>query len=162
MILGPVLRFYPENSVAYKGLNSKIAIARFRSVIIENLNLEVLYPQVYANLKYLPIEGSIGKVDANLFKEMRNLNYPYFNITNLRGFFHKNGIEWMQNMDYYIQPFEPTVVNGKLSNETLRMLQYNLIMLEIGNHINNDMYPISYFPFYEYSFPEEDFCLYAK
>jgi hypothetical protein len=111
----------------------------------------------------LHLFGTIGKVLTDIFKDLTSLRYLQFRINNYRGFVHANGIEWMQYLNFYREPFEPelALVNESLSNETQYRLNAHSVFIVFFDENNIAEFPPRYFPLLFYEFPDEDFCLFA-
>ncbi len=164
---GPLLKFYKENSDAYSkldGLSSAISTLHLRSAVIENLDRELLHPHVYANTFQIKIECSIGKIEVDVFKELTALSELLMSLNNFRGFLHSNGIEWMQYLNYHVSPFEPEFyANLTITVASRDLIDKKRIWIQVECMANDlDLYPVSYFPFFGYQFPDEYFCLFAR
>jgi hypothetical protein len=160
------VRFYPENS-KYR-LNCNIKILRISSTTIEHQSREVLHPQVFSSTETIEIEGSIGKVELDVFGDLTSLKALIMMVYNLRGFIHTNGLEWMEYLNYYQESFYPKLrllENSTLSRDSTSKLDQNKVIvsvLSVTYTTSNSLLSSSYFPLANYSFPDEDFCLFAS
>ena len=154
-----ILTIYGENtfysrrrlnfsSERFDNLNSNIESV---TLIFPNVDLDFdfLHPSVFKSLNWIGADTAVNKIHPDLFLELKNVSYIYFNLEHMRNIFHKNGIEWLKNMNRDINcdlKNTSQVLNYVISNK-IKFIQHEL-----------DNRPLS--PRLRDVFPDEDFCLY--
>jgi hypothetical protein len=95
-VQGPALKFFPTSSqVDMSGtIINKQALS---TMAIEQLDATILHPQVFSSITSFYINNClIRRIQTDLFKNMHSFQFINFNLYNLKGFVHGNGIEWMR------------------------------------------------------------------
>ena len=154
-----ILQIYGENSLysrrrlkfsldRYDDLNSKIDTIK---IVYPNVDLDfnLLHPSVFKNLFEIGIETVVNKIHPYLFQELNNVTLINLNLENMRSLFHKNGIEWIKNMNKDI--------DCNLSNRS-EVFKYAVTKKVKFIQHGLDNRPLS--PPLRDVFPDEDFCLY--
>jgi hypothetical protein len=69
-------------------------------------------------------------------------------IHNMKGFIHKNGIEWMTYLNFYIKPFKliEMINTSALSSGFKHELTQTRVLVTIVFGKNSDYYSVAYFP----------------
>ena len=146
-IVNIVDTFYKKNVIRFSNetfddLNSKIFIVNLASVHSINLDLSIFHPSVFKNTTSINIDSdSLNSIDAEIFRHLKRLHILYIWSAILRKINHKQGIEWIRNMNYGL--------NVNLSNLTGRPFEINL-----QHPANNQGKRLTKI------FPNEDFCIY--
>jgi hypothetical protein len=166
LVEGQPIRFYSENSTLFNAsnINCVIRSLELNQTIIENFNKEILHPQLYGRLQTLSVSGAIGKIQTDIFKDLVELSFFQLAIYNLRGFLHTNGIEWTRYLNFYKSTrnlSDLVKMNNSANSEMDDYISNSLVTIVIDNRRNDDLYPIEYFPFIGYEFPDADFCIFA-
>ena len=143
--------FYSKRVLSFSNdtiidLNSTI---RELLLYIDNveLNIDILHPNVFKELYKIKISNNVKKIQTDLFIWLNNVYFIELKNAIIRSLMHKNGIEWIRNINKNI--------NCNLENPD-----------ELKNHYNNVKY--IYFDCLKSAvspplvdiFPDEDFCLY--
>ena len=110
---------------------------------IYNLKIErkLMHLNVFEQLQFMHIKGPLRKIETEVFKSLTNLWYIRMQIRNMKGFFQTQGIEWTKHLN--------------LNRTHYFHLEFNLDLY------STDSYPIEYFPFLRYTFPNEDLCIFS-
>lgn len=143
-----IIRISNETSFSFESNISNLAI--FTQDI--RLDLNFLNPLVFQNLKTIFIEGSIESIDGAIFKYLKNLFYVNFETNHFRKLIHRNGIEWIKQINNHIH------VNLSDSDDIIKYLnqanmEIKIIKLSCKQNKHEDRM--------SKVFPDEDFCLYA-
>ena len=135
-----------SNDTSNRELNSFIKRLFLRQMHI-NLDLNLLHPKVFQNLLRLSIGvGSLNSIDGEIFKHLKNLLsieiYPFI----LRKINHKQGINWIRQMNHGMY--------ANLSSLTPNDRSMNIIIMAPKDTFKR---------FYRIAkiFPNEDFCIYT-
>lgn len=120
-----------------------------------------LHSSVFRGLTVFEVEScSIQRIQTDVFRGLNELKNVYLMLINLRSFFHLNGIDWMYYLNVNYQTSNFYLAN---SPDALRRVLFLSVELWIQIHLNDhDLYPVEFFPYFEYRFPDEDFCLFAS
>jgi hypothetical protein len=160
---GKPIRFFTGNSTYNI---SGIQYVNFENLVVDNLDKEILHPQVYSLLNDLSITGAVKKIETDVFKEMNNLTTINFEIYDLKGFIHGNGIEWMNYLNYYtprvnISRFELTcdLECIRLFNSSALWISLEQLYFTITNKTAKGLYLTNIIP---YLFPDKDFCIFSN
>jgi hypothetical protein len=158
------IRFFSGNSFINK---SSFQSVTFYNLVADNLDKEILNPQVYSLLKKLTITGAVRKIETDVFKEMKNLEFIILTIyDDFKGFIHGNGIEWMNYVNYYTPRLNLSRHELECDLECLKLLNSSVSWIVLGmfsffRGISNVSF--SYFPSMRpYAFPDEDFCIFSN
>jgi hypothetical protein len=139
-------------------------------IVIEQLDLTVLHPQVFASLFMLSIYGcSIRHIQPDLFKNLPNLQTIILNLYNLKGFIHGNGIEWMRYLGSNSSTLTPEWLNSEIEStcdnacqKLLNSLFLFIFREEFDNGVDINNLPVANFQNLRYTFPDADFCTFAN
>ena len=138
-----------ENRTFDGGLNSKIEYLNIKKE--ENLNIDsnLLNPSVFRKLNIFQISGPVNTIDGKSFKALKNLKEIRFSKTDFRDMIHKNGIEWMRDLN--------SGLNVNLSDfEELKKNYHRKIRIDIGVYSYMSEIRLSKV------LPDRDFCLYEN
>lgn len=136
-----------SNETSFSSFNSYIPNLVILTQDIR-VNLNLLNPLVFQNLNTILIEGSIKSIDWEIFKSLKNLIDVNFETIHFRKLIHRNGIEWIKQINSHI--------HANLSNWDNISQYLNLsimITLSCSDYKHEDRM--------SKVFPDEDFCLYA-
>jgi hypothetical protein len=162
-INGKPIRFYTGNS-SYN--QSNIQTLYFNNLVVDNLDKEILHPQVYSSLNQIWITGSVKKIETDVFKELKNVRNIYFKINDFKGFIHGNGIEWMNYVNYYAPPFNMSRFELECGFECMELLSSSVTWIGLENTSVNRSNSFDSFPYFpnlkSYAFPEQDFCIFSN
>ncbi|CAF0896653.1 unnamed protein product [Brachionus calyciflorus] len=150
--------FYRKNYIQFKNESSKDPNLKsnIESLIlyqVENIliNLDLVNKYLFAETIDLLISGKINQIEANVFKELKNLRFLYLDMYFVKGLFHK-GLDWLNkiNNDLRIDPLNSTDINLNKDRIFHIKIAYDTEQSDSRLLNANDI------------FPEEDFCLYEK
>ena len=145
-----VLKF---SNMSFPNLNSKIKMIYLSEMENIDLDSSFLNKHVFQNIRELGISGQIKSIQVDIFKPFQKLKVVYFDTHDVRQFFHKNGIEWINNFngDINVNPSQLTF----MSNEEVKRNLFEFGIRLINRFkVDENMYYI------QSSYPDEDFCLY--
>ena len=140
-----LLKFSPER---YDYLNSKIHYIDINFPDVD-LDLNFLHPSVFQRLSTIAISNNVNRIHPDLFHVLDNVTDIFLPLEYLRSIMHKNGIQWIKNINKDINcdlNNISQVFNYALSNK-IKFIKHDL-----------DNRPLS--PIIRDVFPDEDFCLY--
>ena len=154
-----ILQIYGENtfysrralkfsSHRFDNLNSKIESLKLAFPNVD-LDFNILHPSVFGSLYEISIETAVNKIHPDLFIELNRVTLISLNLEHMRKIFHRNGIEWIKNMNKHIDCNLSNineVYNYALSNK-IKFIQHELD----NRHLSPRLRDV---------FPDEDFCLY--
>ena len=139
-----ILQFTNET---FTDLNSTINRLYMHQVRNINLDLNLLNPSVFENIKMISIvSGSLKSIDGTIFKTFKRLTTIEMEQSIFRKINHKQGIKWIKeinqdvNFDFY---------RGNATN--IEKLIKDIVLF---NNFNKPILSISKI------FPDQDFCLY--
>ena len=151
-LTGLIDTFYKTNVLSFSNetfptLNSKIIQLSLYRINSIKLDLNLVHRSVFNVTSVISINGgSLNSISEKIFRHMINLsNFKIYSRT-FRKINHKQGIEWIRQMNYDL--------NVNFSNLTIvedNKMKYKTIFL------NN--YDEKYIPMFK-TFPDEDFCVY--
>jgi hypothetical protein len=164
------LLYMDQKPIRFYGRNFSHSISSVRSVsflnfVADNLDKEILHPQVYSHLNSLAIDGNLKKIETEVFKEMKHLTNIYLLFYNLKTFIHGNGIEWMSYVNYYMPRVNISRFELECNFECLTNLSSNVSWIELQTYrsLTPNNKSFSYFPnLIPYAFPDEDFCIFSN
>ena len=140
-----------SNGTYNRALNSFIREIWLQKIQNINLDLSLLHPKVFENLSIITIgEGSLNSIDEGIFMYLKNLIGFNIHLIIIRKINHKQGIQWIRQMNYGI--------NVNLSNLAITDRPIEIILYEPLEVLQKSSY------FYQMSkvFPDKDFCIYAN
>lgn len=160
-IQGKMLQFDATNYSFLKEVRTNITTVILRYHYNLELSNKTIHPNVFGNITQLIIDiSSIRTIQTNLFKPFDQLRLISLHIINLRYFFHMNKIDWLC---YYNARPDNNKYFGLLTEEAAIHISQNHATLQIRNNLNDQsLYPVKFFPYLEYKYPNEDFCLFAS
>lgn len=148
-----------DSSHASSLLNSSIEAYFIRWGDRLNLNSRFLHPEVFRRLQTLDIEQSnVRSIQTDLFSNrFHELKTIRLQITNLKGLFHDTGgVAWVKYLKLHNDP-----VNLDHVFVVNEQFMQRCVFIWVSVKANSpQMYPIKLFPYMEYLFPNDDFCLY--
>jgi hypothetical protein len=103
------------------------------------LDTNLAHPLVFKQLELVLIEQSIAAIQTDLFKHFKFINMISFTLDNYKNFFHKIGIEW-----------------------TRSITALKRILIIFAWNSNDEITGNNWFNGLVYSFPDEDFCIFAR
>jgi hypothetical protein len=155
------IRFYPGNH--YYNFSSGIRSASFANLAADNLDKEILHPQVYSLLDHIIITGCVKKIETDVFKEMKNLQFMELSVYNLKGFIHGNGIEWMNYVNYYTSRLNTSRFELSCADKCLKLLNSFVFWIQLDITGDSNSSSLLYYPnMIPHAFPDEDFCLFSN
>jgi hypothetical protein len=167
VIQGKPVRFFTGNS-SYN-INSRIQEVHFNNIVTDYFDKEMLHPQVFSLSDSVFIIGSLKKIETDVFKELRHLQYISLHIYHFTSFIHGNGIEWMNYLNYYKPRLNMSIFELECDLECLLLLNSSVLLVDLGSIFSNDSkientnFSLSSFPYMiPYTFPNEDFCIFAN
>ena len=160
ILLGLVDSFYKKNTLTFHSqddddddddLNSRIYTVEMEKVENIDLNTNLLNPSVFRYITRINIYGSVNSIEKSLFRRFTHLREINFQVAYFRKFIHKNGIEWISeiNRDIYVDI-------GLWNSSQLDMYSSSVKFLTIAC---NTVLNLQEAPLFE-AFPDEDFCVY--
>ena len=103
-IIGLADTFYKRNILAFENrtfehLNS--TINQLFLIKIEHINIDsnLLNPSVFQDLNLISFSGAVNTIDGNSLNALKSLNQIYFSKNYYRDMIHKNGIEWIRDLN---------------------------------------------------------------
>jgi hypothetical protein len=147
---------------------------------IEQLDGSVLHPQVFAFLtKFVLYQSTVKRIQTDLFKDFTLLNFVDLELWNMKGFIHGNGIEWMRYLAQNSSPFNPNSFLGNICDFYCQSQLNSVVGVRLNVMFTADYlygyfkkqeqndgqladYPTSYFPNFQYTFPDTDFCIFSE
>lgn len=126
------------------------------------LDFNYISPAVFEMTIELSLQmTSVRSIDQYLFKDqLLNINLFEIWIINLKGLLHgPNGVSWISNIH---SNFTPLPISHQTRRTKPLMDQFinNGFQISFKVQTNSPLYPVQFFPFLEYQFPDEDICLY--
>lgn len=160
---GTSLSFLPDTNTTSNMVSSvgELHLSNDYKVV---LDVNYLEPRVFSQVKYLSILFcSVLSIQEDLFKNrFHNLHRIELALINSRGLFHsKKGVAWIKNIHYDIPPVDlSNGITPRLSN--LIEKRGFIVIFQTTHYFQEyfNLYPVSFFPYYNYRFPDEDFCLF--
>ena len=150
-IRGLVDTFYKRNILTienrlFNNLNSTIRKVYTK---IENINIDsnLLNPSVFQNLEEVYFYGSVNKIDGKSLNALNRLSLIEFTKYNYRDMIHKNGIEWIRdlNTDINVDFSDFNALRSSYANKMLISFEYYTFLPQVR---------------LSKLFPDEDFCIY--
>ncbi len=130
-----------EINDSFTDLNSTVQILDILDSEIDNLNTDLVYPEVFKKIENFAITGSqVSSIDDDFFINFPKLNIFELDISNFAEFL-KNGLRWMRHLNYEVK------VNLSDINDINKYKDRQLV-LELS-----DLSKV-------YDYPEKDFCLF--
>lgn len=142
-------------------INSSVKFLYIRYTYRLDLTNKTLHPNVYASsLQSFQIsQASIHYVHSEVFKSFTKLRSLDLSIINFRYFYHANQIYWMTYLNH--NP-NNTIYFLKNNTEAIDYVKSKAVTLSLYVHaIDNDLFPAEFFPYFDYQYTDEDFCLFA-
>jgi hypothetical protein len=103
------------------------------------LDTSLIHPLVFEQINSISIFRSIGSIQSDLFKQLKQIYGFQFKLDNFKNFFHKIGIEWTLSLQ---------------NNSQVYFLWYS-------KHVAS-CWPDAFWIYSSmYTFPDEDFCIFA-
>lgn len=160
-VFGQQIKFDAEQYPFLNKINSTIRYFYIRYAYKLDLNNNTLHPRVFNTLQYLQIsQTSIYSIQIDVFKDLTRLRTVNMLFINLRYFYHFNQITWMSYLNR-----KPDNAKHYLKNTTESIKYVNSTYVKLGLYthaVNNDLYPVEFFPYFDYRYPDEDFCLFVS
>ena len=99
-LLGLTETFYKKSTLKFSidvfyNLNSTIYQIVLEKVENINLDLTILNPSVFSELQEIQIIGAVKTIDKTIFTTLNQLNIINFSSAHFRKIVHKNGIDWI-------------------------------------------------------------------
>ena len=139
------LTFSPER---YEDMNAKIEQI---SIYINNfdLNFDLLHPSVFKSLRFIFLITKVNTIHQDLFLIFKNLSNILLKLEYTRSLMHKNGIEWIKNInkDVNCDLNNITQISEYVNNKSLKFIYHDAEYSPSSSHLRE-------------VFPDEDFCLY--
>lgn len=159
-IQGKMIHFDAKNYLFLEIVQTEIINVKLKYMYNLELSNRTIHPSVFGKMNQFSIEiSSIHTIQTNLFERMDQLRHISLHIINLRYFFHINQIDWLQ---FYNLKDDNIKYFGNSSDETVEYITDAFAVLHIQNNLNDHiLYPVRFFPYLEYKYPNEDFCLFA-
>ena len=139
-----ILRFSNET---FSDLNSIIYQVEF---FIENVNIDsqMFHPSVFEDVISIILKGSVNSIDPYVFKPLTQLLSVGFETAHFRKLIHKNGIEWIKQINNHIH-----VNLSDYDNITSYFYNYSkTLILSCEQYKHEERM--------SRVFPDEDFCIY--
>ena len=140
-----LLTFSPER---YEDMNAKIEEIQ---ILINNvdLNFDLLHPSVFKSLTFIFLITKVNTIHPDLFLTFKNLSYILLKLKYTRSLMHKNGIEWIKNInkDVNCDLNNITQISEYVNNKSLKFIHHDAEYSTSSSHLRE-------------VFPDEDFCLY--
>lgn len=159
-ILGAPIEF--DSKYSFLGqIDSQVYYYELRNSYRVDLSNKTLPVSLFQHLTEIRIQQcSVHTIQLDMFKDLNSVRKMKLMLINLRYFFHFNQIEWMQYLNVKNKMGNFYLAN---SSEQLDYIRSSLLTLEIVYHLNdNDLFSLEFFPYIEYQFQDEDFCLFAS
>lgn len=137
----------PGNDSIDETLNSNIDLIHFMRTENIELNLKLLNPSVFTELKSIVCHESVAKIDPKIFPHLLSLERIRFEGVYFRKLIHKQGIDWIKAINEDL--------NANYSD--LNEFESNLRDWLFGIRLR-----FSTLSTCEDTFPIEDFCLYRE
>lgn len=163
---------FMKNTEEPKNLNSSIKELIIQSVYRFELNAEFLDPDVFKELVKLTIvDSSVYKIQKDLFKDrFPSIKFISLKIKNLNGMVHgEAGVAWMKYLNLNRQPIDLSFNATYLTVSSDSAIQaaiseYDNYGIQVQFAPMSPRLPKNYsrklFPYSDYQFPNEDFCLF--
>lgn len=125
---------------------------------VENIDLDsnLLNPNVFEYLLDISVIGNLNKIQVDVFKSLRNLQYISLQLYYQREFFHRNGIEWIKFLNGDLNVSNLTIDFFRNSTRTVRKLIDRFFVINLYTILNYYEDTMTF----EKQYPDEDFCLY--
>jgi hypothetical protein len=89
---------------------------------------------VYRKLiSLLEIRGSLSDIELDVFKELTSIRTINLDLNNMKGFVHSRGIQWMSNINYFVQTVYFNQSSLFVENSTVKLTNQTISMLEKGS-----------------------------
>ena len=156
--------FLKSNSIRFIEPKRKV---NMKSVIINvllhvdkiDLDKRLFNPNIFKSIRLIHIVGSLNSIENELFLSFRDLEKIAIPISDFKRIAHKQGIDWMRNMNNGIS------IDLDKSNFTrYKSHQIRFKFITLHQYAGYDFYKMVYKSLkpIEVMFPDEDFCLYEK
>lgn len=138
-----ILRFSNET---FNDLNSTVYQVE---LFIENVNIDsqLFHPSVFEYVTEIFLKGFVNSVDPNIFKPLTMLLFVSFETAHFRKLIHKNGIEWIKQVNNHIH------VNLSDIYDIIGYFSYSKTLALSCEQFKHEERMSRVFP-------DEDFCLY--
>ena len=156
-----------------KSLNSSIYKVYISNIRKLDLSTKILDPDVFRSIKILQIQlCSVYRIQQDIFKnQFHSIKYISIEPTNLCGMLHGYaGVAWIKNINFNRKPIDlamdyTTNTENDSPNSTKYIMNaYDAYGIQIRLNIQVVDMPYNYsknaFPYSNYQFPDEDFCLF--
>lgn len=159
------IQFYGDtNSTSQSNLNAAIKTLDLSVQYKLILNVDSLHPEIFNQIESLMIlDSSLLYIQTHLFKDrFLQLRSFYLEIINIRDILHGPcGIEWVKVMNWNVEPIDLSLTKSPSNLNYIQdaINRYSLI-ITFYVYQNAELLPVNLFPFLEYQFPDEDFCLF--
>ena len=144
--------YYKRNILTFENRtfdDLKSTIQYLKIIKAEKINIDsnLLNPSVFQGLGTILLYGSFNRIDGSSFNGLKNLFSIWIAKKNFRDIIHKNGIEWIRDLNSHL--------NVNLSNfeELKENYAYRKDISLGGFYSRTEIRPSKLFP-------DEDFCLY--
>lgn len=158
-------------------LNPKVNTSEYLNIRIDHLEIsysktiKFTLDQTTLNYDLVAHTRSINLVSLSLntiqpislFKDLKDLKSLILELNNMKSFLHHHGdVEWMIYLNYNITA-PRALWNNRLTLVDHRYIQEQIFTLVFRFQLNIDPTVVaSYFPYYMYYYPDEDFCLFIN
>jgi hypothetical protein len=126
----------------------------YLKMFVYNIHLtnDLYHSKVTEQLQNFYITGQLASVDTHLFTSSKSMGTLMLDITNMRSFMHRNGIEWIRsiNSNLSVDFSDQNQIRDNL-NQTFWLFLSNRLSKSSNFSLNS-----------EYQYPDEDFCLFCK
>jgi hypothetical protein len=103
LLINNIWRFKSFNNSNLTTINSSIQSLHIQGYGY-NLDTSLMNPLVFEATELLAIHGSIGSIQADLFKYLNKTNQVLLTLDSFKNFFHKIGIKWTTSLNMIAQP----------------------------------------------------------
>jgi hypothetical protein len=126
-----IWRFFPfqnSNETTIKSLILELDLTGYGY----RLDTSIMHPLVFESTQTLWIYNSIGSIQADLFKYLKQINFVGIKLNSLKNFYYQIGIEWTTSLNLATQPW---------------------VLFSYFDWWDDQP---------EYTYPDSDFCLFAQ
>ncbi len=124
------LTFIETNQIGFQQLSNDLFLNEMNSKILHlqlyiyrsELNANILNKHVFKQLKAIDLNGQITKIQDDLFKSFKNLNFIRFRIQYVKKVFVQNN-KWLNNINYEIN-IDPSIYDNFANKGPLLMRIY--------------------------------------
>jgi hypothetical protein len=120
------------------------------------LDFSVLSDKVFHRVVNLYLGKSISSIQSDLFKSWANLKNILFDMDILGYLFYQAGIEWMKSLNWNLKNVNLALISVKEFTKLAEASQINVVFREGYGYNAPET------SFKHYSYPDEDFCIFAE